>query len=66
MVYALFISEMPLSKEAMMSAKIPLEHRDYCAHKLLDYMTCTEKVWPFQLYKCDHEKHVLLNCQYEE
>lgn len=49
----------------MESAKIPLQDRDYCAHKLIDYRACRADVFPF-VYKCHHEKHDYLNCEYEE
>lgn len=49
----------------MESAKIPLEDRDYCAHLLLNYGACRADTWPF-VYKCAHEKHEYLTCEYEE
>lgn len=60
-----FISEMLVTKEELMSAKVPLENRDYCAHKLLKLLSCQDDVWPF-VYKCSHDKHEYMNCQYEE
>uniref|UniRef100_A0A0K8TPD0 NADH dehydrogenase [ubiquinone] 1 beta subcomplex subunit 7 n=1 Tax=Tabanus bromius TaxID=304241 RepID=A0A0K8TPD0_TABBR len=53
------------TKEEMESAKLPLADRDYCAHKLLKYRSCRSDVYPF-LYKCHHEKHDYLNCEYED
>ncbi|KAJ6642239.1 NADH dehydrogenase [ubiquinone] 1 beta subcomplex subunit 7 [Pseudolycoriella hygida] len=53
------------TEEEMISAKIPLEERDYCAHKLLDYRACRADVFPF-VYKCHHAKHDYLTCQYED
>ncbi|KAK7070480.1 NADH dehydrogenase 1 beta subcomplex subunit 7 ndufb7, partial [Halocaridina rubra] len=53
------------TKEEMESAKLPLEDRDYCAHYLIKHMTCRKEVFPL-VYKCAHEKHEFLNCQYEE
>ncbi|XP_068205823.1 NADH dehydrogenase [ubiquinone] 1 beta subcomplex subunit 7 isoform X1 [Palaemon carinicauda] len=53
------------TKEEMDSAKIPLENRDYCAHILIKHMACRDKVWPLT-YKCAHEKHEYLNCQYDD
>jgi len=49
----------------MESAKLPLEDRDYCAHKLLKYRACRSDVFPF-LYKCHHERHEYLQCEYED
>ncbi|XP_067007993.1 NADH dehydrogenase [ubiquinone] 1 beta subcomplex subunit 7 [Anabrus simplex] len=53
------------TQEEMESAKLPLEDRDYCAHKLLKYRACRADVWPW-LYKCHHEKHDYLHCEYED
>ncbi|XP_055311653.1 NADH dehydrogenase [ubiquinone] 1 beta subcomplex subunit 7 [Sitodiplosis mosellana] len=49
----------------MVSAKLPLEERDYCAHTKIDYLRCIADVWPFP-YKCAHEKHAQAQCQYED
>uniref|UniRef100_T1H5N3 NADH dehydrogenase [ubiquinone] 1 beta subcomplex subunit 7 n=1 Tax=Megaselia scalaris TaxID=36166 RepID=T1H5N3_MEGSC len=49
----------------MVAAKLPLEDRDYCAHKLLKYRSCRADVFPW-LYKCHHEKHEYLTCEYED
>lgn len=56
---------MVATKEEMISAKIPLEDRDYCAHKLIQYKACRADVWPWA-YKCTPEKHEYVHCQYEE
>lgn len=52
-------------EEELISARIPPERRDYCAHKLLDYQVCRYKNMPM-LYKCAHEKHDYLNCEHQE
>ncbi|KAL5276206.1 NDUFB7 family protein [Megaselia abdita] len=49
----------------MVSAMLPLEDRDYCAHKLLKYRACRADVFPW-LYKCHHDKHEYLTCEYED
>lgn len=49
----------------MVSAKLLLEERDYCAHKLIEYKACRADVWPWA-YRCAPEKHEYSNCQYEE
>ncbi|PSN34255.1 NADH dehydrogenase [ubiquinone] 1 beta subcomplex subunit 7 [Blattella germanica] len=49
----------------MESAKLPLEDRDYCAHLLIKYRACRADKAPW-LYQCEHEKHVYLNCEYED
>ncbi|XP_058463882.1 NADH dehydrogenase [ubiquinone] 1 beta subcomplex subunit 7 [Malaya genurostris] len=53
------------TEQEMEAAKVPLENRDYCAHKLIAHMACRADVWPFA-YKCAHEKHDYLNCQHED
>lgn len=56
---------MKATQAELESAKIALNERDYCAHLLLEYRGCRSKVWPLA-YKCHHEKHSYLNCQYDE
>ncbi|XP_063699564.1 NADH dehydrogenase [ubiquinone] 1 beta subcomplex subunit 7 [Culicoides brevitarsis] len=53
------------TEKEMVAAKIPVENRDYCAHKLIDYKQCRQEVWPWT-YQCAHEKHAYLTCQYED
>lgn len=63
--FVAFYLVMIATKEEMVSAKLPLADRDYCAHKLLEYRACRSDVFPF-LYKCHHERHEYLTCEYEE
>ncbi|XP_055384511.1 NADH dehydrogenase [ubiquinone] 1 beta subcomplex subunit 7 [Condylostylus longicornis] len=56
---------MVATEAEMQSAKLPLADRDYCAHKLLKYRACRADVFPF-LFKCHHERHEYLNCEYED
>nr|XP_053632556.1 NADH dehydrogenase [ubiquinone] 1 beta subcomplex subunit 7-like [Cherax quadricarinatus] len=51
--------------EEMESAQLPLNKRDYCAHLAIDHRACRQRVWPFT-YKCAHEKHTYLNCEYAD
>lgn len=53
------------TEEDMRKARIDPKDRGYCAHKLIDYKQCRQEVWPFT-YKCAHEKHAYLTCQFEE
>lgn len=53
------------TEEEMISAKLPLENRDYCAHLALKVQQCRKEVWPWA-WKCNPEKHEYLSCQYEE
>lgn len=61
----LSILVMIATEEEMISAKLQLDERDYCAHKLIAYKACRADVWPWA-YKCAWEKHDYLNCQYDE
>lgn len=63
--YLFRITEMKLTEAEMQSAKLPMSERGYCADKALDILVCRRQNWPF-VYKCAHEKHSYLNCQYEE
>ncbi|XP_066908202.1 NADH dehydrogenase [ubiquinone] 1 beta subcomplex subunit 7 [Halyomorpha halys] len=56
---------MVATEEEMRSAKIPLDKRDYCAHKLLEFLACRNKNYPW-VVKCHHEKHHYLECEYQE
>jgi NADH dehydrogenase (ubiquinone) 1 beta subcomplex subunit 7 len=53
------------TEEEMQSAKLALEDRDYCAHMLLKYRSCRADKAPW-LWRCAHEKHQFLQCEYEE
>lgn len=53
------------TEEEMISVKLPIEERDYCAHTKIDYLRCLADVWPLA-YRCAHEKHAQAFCQYEE
>ncbi|XP_017156122.1 NADH dehydrogenase [ubiquinone] 1 beta subcomplex subunit 7 [Drosophila miranda] len=53
------------TQEEMESVKLPLEDRDYCAHKLIAYQACRSDKFPF-VYQCAHEKHEFLTCEYED
>lgn len=58
-------TEMPVSEEDMMAAKIPLDRRDYCAHKYLELHECKRRHYPFMI-KCAHEVHEYNACHVEE
>ncbi|XP_018300796.1 NADH dehydrogenase [ubiquinone] 1 beta subcomplex subunit 7 [Mycetomoellerius zeteki] len=59
------IREKPLSEEDMMAFKIPLEKRDYCAHKYMELHECKRRHFPFML-KCAHERHQYNACYVED
>ncbi|CAG9781869.1 unnamed protein product [Diatraea saccharalis] len=54
--------KMVACEEDLMSARVPPQYRDYCAHILLNYLVCRYKHMPF-VYKCAHEKHNYMNCE---
>lgn len=60
-----FIPVMIATEAEMISAKLPLEDRSYCAHLLIDYRVCRTKHWPLA-YKCHHEKHAYETCEFNE
>merc|ERR1712071_652017 len=53
------------TQEEMESAKIPIEFRDYCAGALLKYLGCRADEFPM-VYKCHHQKHNYMHCQFED
>ncbi|XP_065173393.1 NADH dehydrogenase [ubiquinone] 1 beta subcomplex subunit 7-like [Atheta coriaria] len=53
------------TEQEMYSAKIPLNDRDYCIDQLMVFRACRKDNWPFAV-NCEHEKHVYLNCQYDD
>lgn len=57
--------KMIATEEEMISAKLPYENRDYCAHLALQLLQCRKEVWPWT-FQCSPEKHEYLECQYED
>lgn len=60
-----FVAVMIATEAEMVSAKLPIEERDYCAHHKINYLACRADVWPLA-YRCAHEKHALMTCQFDE
>mmetsp|Transcript_16700 Transcript_16700/g.23028 ORF Transcript_16700/g.23028 Transcript_16700/m.23028 type:complete len:82 (-) Transcript_16700:1939-2184(-) len=60
-------SEVPMSvsQQQMQEAHIPLHARDSCAHLLIPLNECRREGM-FLPWKCEHERHVYIKCQYEE
>ena len=56
---------MVATKEEMDAAGLKTEERTFCAHLLIEEKVCRDRERPF-FYKCSHEKHAYLHCQYEE
>ncbi|CAN8004101.1 unnamed protein product [Ixodes hexagonus] len=57
--------EMVATEAEMESARIPPEHQNFCAHKLIDFKACRKDKFPF-VYRCHHEKHAYQDCLYED
>lgn len=60
-----FFLVMVATEDEMKSVGLPLEARDFCAHHLIDYQVCRMDKFPW-VFRCAHEKHQYLNCEYEE
>ncbi|RWS29149.1 NADH dehydrogenase [ubiquinone] 1 beta subcomplex subunit 7-like protein [Leptotrombidium deliense] len=59
------VREMIATPEELDSARVPSEHRDYCAHMYIKLMACRRDEAPF-FGRCDHHHHAWLTCQYED
>ena len=51
--------------EEMEDAGLTAEERDYCAHKLIDFMKCRKQKFPYAA-ACKHQKHEWEQCEYED
>ena len=60
-----FVTVMVATKEEMDAANLAYSERGFCAHFKIELNSCYEREKPFD-YRCSHEKHAYLNCQYEE
>jgi len=56
---------MVATKEEMDAANLAYSERGFCAHFKIELNSCYEREKPFD-YRCSHEKHAYLNCQYED
>lgn len=56
---------MTVTQAEFESAKVPLELRDYCAAPLMKLLECRADNYPW-VYKCHHQKHDYLTCQFDE
>ena len=55
------------TKEEMDAARIDLDRRNYCAHKLIDLQKCRSETYPHLMWlNCGHEIHDYGNCMQEE
>lgn len=56
---------MQVSREELRQERVPLEWRDYCAHKLIPLNKC-RRATLFMPWKCQDERHDYEKCQYLE
>merc|ERR550539_1074903 len=56
---------MVATKEEMDAANLAYSERGFCAHYKIELKSCYEREKPLD-YRCSHEKHAYLNCQYED
>jgi len=57
--------QMKATEEEMEAAGLIETERDYCAHKLIEFVKCRKQKFPY-IAACKHEKHVWEECQYED
>ena len=62
---AYFILEMIATNTEMEAAGLTLEQRDYCAHHLIEFMTCRKDNFPW-VVACKPQKHKYDHCKYDE
>lgn len=53
------------TEDEMKAAQVPLDRRDYCAHLYINFKSCERNYYPF-IVMCKPEKHMYLDCEYEE
>ena len=56
----------PWTIEEMKAAKIPLEDRDFCAHKLIPLYECKNKYHYLAPYNCKDLEHAFFACKADE
>jgi NADH dehydrogenase (ubiquinone) 1 beta subcomplex subunit 7 len=56
---------MKVTEEEMEAAGIEPEHRDYCAHFLIEFRKCRQEHFPW-VVACKPQLHNWDNCQYED
>ena len=63
--WALFFPVMVATQEEMEAAAVPMDKRDYCAHKYIKLMECHREKFPWAS-RCLPVKHEYEHCEYEE
>ena len=58
--------KMIATEDEMVKAKVPLKHRDYCAHYYINFLKCNRDRGALDFWACDHEKHDWEHCQYDD
>ena len=56
---------MKVSEEEMISAAVPIDKRDYCAHHYINFMKCRKEKYPW-VAGCKHELHLYDDCEFQE
>ncbi|GAB1601520.1 NADH dehydrogenase [ubiquinone] 1 beta subcomplex subunit 7-like [Argonauta hians] len=56
---------MVATQEELNDLAIPLDKRDYCAHRYIKWIKCHQQNYPFAT-RCHHEKHEYEQCEYDD
>lgn len=56
---------MVATQTEMELAKVPLDRRDFCAHKWIDFEVCKRDNFPWFVL-CEHERHEYRSCLADE
>merc|ERR1712150_110468 len=57
--------KMMVTEEEMNSASLTKDQRDYCAHKVIEFLKCRHDMYPW-VSRCSHEKHEFDQCQNDD
>ncbi|PXF48213.1 NADH dehydrogenase [ubiquinone] 1 beta subcomplex subunit 7 [Gracilariopsis chorda] len=57
--------KMQCTDEEMAQNRIPLDYRDFCAHKLIPLNNCRRKNL-YLPFRCEDERHDYEKCQYDQ
>eukprot|EP00177_Eucheuma_denticulatum_P005822 GFKZ01010624.1.p1 GENE.GFKZ01010624.1~~GFKZ01010624.1.p1 ORF type:complete len:102 (+),score=19.13 GFKZ01010624.1:250-555(+) len=57
--------KMVATHEEMAEARVPMQWRDYCAHKLIPLNKCRRKNF-YLPFRCEDLRHEYEKCQYEQ
>ncbi|XP_064355323.1 NADH dehydrogenase [ubiquinone] 1 beta subcomplex subunit 7 [Dromaius novaehollandiae] len=57
--------EMVASAEQLAAARVPLEQRDFCGHRLLELLRCQRDAFP-RVPRCHPQRHAWQACQHHD